>query len=379
MQSKTVTHKVPKASATVTRHLDSRSDIRHIRPDEPLVTHSGTDLLTGTKRKLFIEPLKQVKRQKQLLSLPGYDAPAHSPPRRHTVVNPDEQDSQVAILERNKQNLLNKIRVKKQELLLKQEIAALNDQLLGIDPSIPVPRTEAVYSPTTTELDAADTGIHTPMHVPLPVEPQTQAVYVATQADRSRSMSPVYSDHSVHHMEEYDPLHPTMSTSRCVTPAQRSYPDSVHSLSSRGSDYTVPDIVEPEDTSITSKIQIVRSILDLPQHTVAVQSPYTKSAPEKVPKTSISALPRVAGFSKVFTEFQQKLRSGEGTKIAVKPPTLPRHFRPTQKDLQPIEQRINPAFTHIKTSYATGQVRLHYSEVRLLRNFQCHILQRPVR
>ena len=268
-----------------------------------------------------------------------------------------DEDSQVSTLERNKQKLLMQIRVKKKELLLKQEIAALNAQLSGIDPSTPV------RSPATTELDTADIA---GMHLPLPGVSRAAPSYVATQADRSRSMSPVYSDHSV---EQYDPLHPTISTSRSVTPAQREYPesvDSLHSVSSKSSADTVPDMIDQEDTSIGHKIQVVRSILDLPQHTVAVQSPYTKSAPERVPKTPVSVLPRVAGFTKVFSEFQLKLKAGDGTKLVVKPPTLPRHYRPAEKDLQPVEQRVNPAFTHIKTSYATGQVRLHESEIRLL-------------
>ena len=80
-------------------------------------------------------------------------------------------------------------------------------------------------------------------------------------------------------MEEYDPVHPTMSTGS-ITPGQHSYPDSPHSRSSLGSEGPVPDIVEPEDTSIASKIQAVSSILNLPRHAVTVES-----APEKVPKT----------------------------------------------------------------------------------------------
>ena len=163
------------------------------------------------------------------MPLPGYDAPVHSPPRGHSVGQSDE-DSQVTTLERSKQQLMMQIRVKKKELLLKQEIAALNAQLSGIDPSTPVLSAAADYAPTTTELDAANiTGIDVPMHLPLPGDSRATSSYVATQADRSRSMSPVYSDHSV---EEYDPLHPTISTSRSVTPAQRGYPESVHSVHS---------------------------------------------------------------------------------------------------------------------------------------------------
>ena len=48
-------------------------------------------------------------------------------------------------------------------------------------------------------------------------------------------------------MEEYDPVHPTMSAGS-ITPGQVFYPDSPHSRSSLGSERPVPDIVEPEDT-----------------------------------------------------------------------------------------------------------------------------------
>ena len=76
-------------------------------------------------------------------------------------------------LRKSKESLTQKLRIKKQELLLKQEIAALEEQLLGVNTSIPVPSTEAVHSPSPHELDTATTGARTPMQVPLHTEAQT--------------------------------------------------------------------------------------------------------------------------------------------------------------------------------------------------------------
>ena len=356
--------KRPKTSATVS------TSVEYSTKQQSVSSHSSKQP-AALKRKLFKDPQRVPhggKKHKpsvvtpQLLPLPGYDLPV-----------PSDEGSQVSQLESNKQQLLRKIQVKRKELLLKQEIAALHAQLSGIDPATPV------HSPTTATLDTTVTaGISADLHLPLPEHSRVTQAYVATQRARSRSMSPVYSDQEVVHsdsIEQYDPVHPTMSVSRSVTPARsvtptkRHYPASVrseHSVSSRASADTVPDVTDQEDNTIGYKIQIVRSILDLPQQTVPVQSPYTKSAPERVPKPPVSVLPRVAGFTKVFDEFRVKLKAGDGTKLIVKPPTLPRHYRPAELELQPVDQRINPSFTHIKTSYASGPVRLHDSEIRLL-------------
>ena len=256
----------------------------------------------------------------------------------------------------------------RKENVLQRQIDLLKAQLRDI--KTPEDTITPLGSPPSVQESQVEVQQPGPSGLSICSPDKSQRSFYDEQAARSRSMSPVYTDYDSSggdRGEPYDPHYPTMS-SNPPTPAQRPKDNQPKVSSPVPRKPELPQ-EDKDEASVSERLILVRELLQIPPPQPLVDSPFTKSAQSKVNRPCEQNLPQVQSFAKVFQQFKDKIQpkdSKQASVQAVRPPTLPRMYRPLESDWQPSEQRVNQSFVHIKKGYATSLARMHDTDLKTM-------------
>ena len=105
--------------------------------------------------------------------------------------------------------------------------------------------------------------------------------------------------------------------------------------------------------NFSEKVATVLEVLDMVPPPPVIDSPLTKSATPKPVKQGSPAIPAGTSFIKAFNKYQSDLSDqGSKSQTGVKPPVLPRWYRPVETDWHPNELRLNDSWVHLSKNYS---------------------------